>query len=182
MNDEPDKEHQPDSNGLTDGGDGTGFPPPTANVGPIIQRQQSEGLSLIGVPWFCPTTLQARPTSLDTNTEQGRAALANVELESDYTLDDISDVEFYACHYAVIGREMVDNVTGELRAFPSITFFDVDGKRFTTTSEVVLRRLSTLLKLYPQTPWIPPLRLLFRRVLNKGTKRTYHQMEVLPRK
>jgi hypothetical protein len=148
----------------------------------IIRRPQSDGLSLVGVPWFCPSTLVNRPTSLDFNTEEGLAALANVELESDFTLDDLTDLEFYCCHYAVIGREMIDSVTGEHKAFPSVTFFDPDGRRFTTTSEVVLRRLSTIIKLYPNTPWNPPLRLLFRRVLNKGSKRTYHQLEVLPRK
>lgn len=192
-----------DPNRLTDGGDGTGSPPPTANppsqwsikeweqgIGrkpytegeAIIQRPASRG-SIILAPdgWFCPPLLCQRPTSLDSGRAAEQVVLANLTCAADLNIDGADGEVLPVCHYAVTEGFAQDVDTGEVKSFPRTSLILADGRVFQTTSEVVVRQLAHILRIYPDCPWNPPLLMEVNRKKSKRGPGYYHELRVVGR-
>jgi hypothetical protein len=170
-----------DPNRLTDGGDGTGECA-TPNTSPIIQLPPSRG-SIILQPegWFCPPLLCQRPTSLDPQRADEQVVLANLTCTPDLNIDGVNGEVIEVVHYAVDEGSAEDPDTGEMRFFPRTSLILVDGRVFQTTSEVVVRQLARILRIFPDCPWNPPLMVEVSRKKSKRGPGYYHELRVIGR-
>lgn len=141
----------------------------------IIPEPERERSMLFVRPDACPADY---PTNLP-DSPWGRALRVNAENASEYEADRSGVVEMDVAYFLVHPSERVNEETGEVADVLRTVLIDPSGKHIATTSEVVRRRMLSLIGHFGFGPWLPPVRVQIRSRRNRGNTRTYHEMVIV---
>lgn len=124
----------------------------------------------------------AHPSSYPTNLPDsawGKSVRVNVENTSEYQPDKFGVVLIPATYFLVHPAVQVNEETGEVTDAIRTVFIDADGRHMGCTSEVVRKRLYSLIGHYGPGPWSPPVNVRIARRQNKSGTRSYFELSVL---
>lgn len=133
---------------------------------------------LEGLP--VPTLIADRPTNIDLSTDSGKVAYINAQGVADYNGDDALDVPIALTRYIVMPADAVDEESGEIRLYPRIVLITSSGESYGFSSEVVLRRLASLIAVFGPGPWVPAINVVVSARKGKRSGRTYHDLKIAP--
>jgi len=88
--------------------------------------------------------------------------------KSDATLKELVNVELPVRHWFLHEVALVNEATGEEIPSLRLVLLLADGRMVSTTSAVVGKAWGTLVKLYGDGPWEPPVRVTVKSIKGRG--------------
>jgi len=146
---------------------------------PVVVKTTNPVLARLLVP--PDAGLDQCATDIDVTTPEGRMLVFNCTADSALRLDESGTIEVDAEHYMVHPVPTVDEETGEERQVLRVVFIQPDGQTYSTFSDVIIHRLAQLLSLFDGMRWDGVLRLRIQEMKARRSKRTYHNLTIVPK-